>query len=366
MQIEPLYQNLTLLNYCQFVMDNFLIIGSIGFILAAYSVVGNDVIQTLGTFLTSNSKRPWYVLWAFAAVILTFTLVYGWYTNGGDMSYGRLLGEGGFDNPRYPYPTSENWYDLWYYVLPPVILVIITRMGIPVSTTFMILTIFGSSSTMLKVIEKSVFGYVVAFFAGMVIYLAITRLVEKKFIETKDMEGRMIRLGGLEIPEMNVWMVLQWFSTGWLWYNWLIQDLANIYVFLPRKMGELGLILTLVLILGLLAYIFATSGGAIQKIVTSKTNTADIRAATIIDFVYAFVVFFFKELNDIPMSTTWVFIGLLTGREYAINLLLNRNQIKLVNRMALSDLGKTFLGLVISVGLVFLIKWLAGDPMTFS
>ena len=35
----------------------------VGFILAAFSVVGNDVIQTLGTFLTSNEKKmKWYVL----------------------------------------------------------------------------------------------------------------------------------------------------------------------------------------------------------------------------------------------------------------------------------------------------------------
>ena len=35
-------------------MELSLIIGILGFILASYSVVGNDVIQTLGTFLTSK------------------------------------------------------------------------------------------------------------------------------------------------------------------------------------------------------------------------------------------------------------------------------------------------------------------------
>ena len=41
-----------------------------GFCLASYSIVGNDAIQTLGTFLSSNSKRPWWVLWIFACSIL--------------------------------------------------------------------------------------------------------------------------------------------------------------------------------------------------------------------------------------------------------------------------------------------------------
>ena len=50
-----------------------MIIMWLGFILAAYSVVGNDVIQTLGTFLASNEHRPWYVLWLFAATIILMT-----------------------------------------------------------------------------------------------------------------------------------------------------------------------------------------------------------------------------------------------------------------------------------------------------
>ena len=55
----------------------------VGFLLAAYSVVGNDVIQTLGTFLSSNEKRPWYVLWAYAATILLIVVGWGWYAYDG-------------------------------------------------------------------------------------------------------------------------------------------------------------------------------------------------------------------------------------------------------------------------------------------
>jgi len=51
----------------------------IGFSLAAYSVVGNDVIQTLGTFLTSNEKRvKWYVLWAYAGGLMASILIIGY------------------------------------------------------------------------------------------------------------------------------------------------------------------------------------------------------------------------------------------------------------------------------------------------
>ena len=47
----------------------------LGFLLAAYAVVANDAIQTLGTFLASNADRPWWLLWLFSSSILTFILV---------------------------------------------------------------------------------------------------------------------------------------------------------------------------------------------------------------------------------------------------------------------------------------------------
>ena len=61
----------------------------IGFLLAAYSVVANDSVQTLGTFISSNSQKfKWYYLWMAASLVLLFTLWYGWSLNVGDISYG--------------------------------------------------------------------------------------------------------------------------------------------------------------------------------------------------------------------------------------------------------------------------------------
>jgi len=84
------------------------------------------------------------------------------------------------------------------------------------------------------------------------------------------------------------------------------------------------LFISLVILLFMLGYIFYSRGGAIQQIVKSKTNTVDIRSATIIDFLYGLVLLFFKELSNVPMSTTWVFLGLLAGREIAIRYRLGR------------------------------------------
>ena len=58
------------------------------FALAVYSVIANDSIQTLGTWMASNRNIKWYWLAIFASVILTGTILYSWGVNAGDISYG--------------------------------------------------------------------------------------------------------------------------------------------------------------------------------------------------------------------------------------------------------------------------------------
>ena len=333
----------------------------LGFMLASYSVVGNDVIQTLGTFLTSNEKRlQWWVLWGFAASILLAALAYGYSQN--DIDYGRL--------DKFTMPEVYHWY----YLLPPIVLLLITRSGIPVSTTFMILTLFSLSdipndlqamlasipdtSTKLGgMIQKSIMGYIVAFFSALIIYISITRLTEKRFLDNPIKASHEI-----------YWTVAQWLTTGFLWFQWLSQDLANIYIYLKggNNLTILEFAFSVFILLALLAYIFYSKGGAVQKVVREKTNTADIRAATFIDLIYGVILYVFKFNSlglfegKLPMSTTWVFIGLLAGREIGMRLNLEKKITGKVAKMVFADLGKVFFGLVVSVILVFIIKLLAG------
>lgn len=338
-------------------MDITLLIMWVGFILAAYSVVGNDVIQTLGTFLASNEQRPWYVLWAFAGTILTATLVYGWVQNGGDVSYGRLIGdaEKGFSlaNPKYIEPSNIANFN-WVYLLPPLVLLLVTRVGIPVSTSFLILTFFQPKG-LYDMVVKSMSGYLVAFVTAIVIYFFVTKSLEKRFNNSEMSE-----------QQKRNWTIAQWASTGFLWTQWLAQDFANIYVYLPRAVTGQTLALSLVVLLAMLAYIFYSKGGAIQSIVKAKSNTEDIRSATFIDLIFAFLLYFFKELNNIPMSTTWVFLGLLAGREIALRYNLT-NKISADTMKDLGkDLGKVFFGLAISILLVFFIHWMHGTEITIQ
>lgn len=337
----------------------------LGFALAAYSVVGNDSIQTLGTFLVSNDRRKWWHLWLFAGAIMAVVVTLGY------LGYGEYLGGKGDDltfgkfdgifKDGQAFPTISAWY-----VLPPLVLLFITRLGIPVSTTFLVLTFFAPKA-LPQMLIKSLGGYGVAFGFAMLAFVLLSRVTERLFMRHPlDEEGN-----GLW-TNRKFWTVLQWSSTGFLWSQWLTQDLVNIMVYLgnPREVGLGTFAFALITLLVMLGYIFYRRGGKIQEIVRVKTNTQDIRSATFIDFFYGLVLLLFKfdMLGigaKIPMSTTWVFLGMLAGREVALRLRLEEAQRdgKRVATMVFSDLGKATIGLVVSVLLVVFLYMVEGRDM---
>lgn len=298
----------------------------LGFALAAYAVVSNDSIQTLGTFLASNAHRPWWALWIFASSILLAVLFYGWFVNDGDPAYGRL--------ERFPVPEGGV---NWLHVLAPFTLLVLTRFGVPVSTTFLVLSVFAPGNIEAMLV-KSLSGYFVAFIVAILLYLAIKRLTDYLSSQAESSEARATH-----------WVVLQWSSTAFLWSQWLIQDLANIYVFVPRVIGFWPLVASVALLIIMQGIIFYQHGGRIQYIVTTKTLTSDIRSATIIDFVYGLILLIFKEWSNMPMSTTWVFLGLLAGREVAMTLQTRGRNLKDTAKLVGLDAFKAFAGLVVSV-----------------
>lgn len=302
-----------------------------GFFLAAYSTIANDVIQTLGTFLSSNHRTPWWILWLFAAGILTLVLLVGWYWNSGDAAYGRLA--------AVPLPAVFSWW----HAAPPLLLLVLTRYGFPVSTTFLILSVFTSTQVMTMIVLKSMLGYGVAFGSALLAYGMLASKLEARFLRRQTQSPRL-------------WIALQWISTGFLWSQWLIQDLANIFVFVPRKQQLYEIAGAIVLLTSLMAVLFWQRGGRVQQVVLSKTNTTDIRSATIIDFIYGLVLFYFKELNNLPMSTTWVFVGLLAGREIGLVWRLGVRPRRELVLVVMKDLAKVTTGLVASVLLIYFIR----------
>jgi len=309
-------------------MDMITLWMAVGFFFAAYSVIGNDSVQTLGTFINSNRHIKWQWMWIGASAVLIFTLVSGWYFDGGDISHGRLN--------KIPFVEVQ-----WYHALAPGILLILTRFGIPVSTSFLVLSAFASTVVLEKMLLKSAMGYAVAAVAAYAVWFILARFLNEKKNAISDTSARY-------------WRVAQWCSTALLWYMWLSHDMANIAVFLPREITPDVLIMILAVFVAGLAFMFHERGGKIQNIVIEKSDTKYVRSATLIDLFYAFVLWYFKMYNDIPMSTTWVFVGLLAGREFAIASVMDK-KVKRVFPMVWKDFLKMMIGLLASVAVVFLI-----------
>jgi len=314
-------------------MELTLIYTIIGFGLAGYSVIANDSIQTLGTFIASKQKWfKWYTLASAASVVMISAITWGWYSYDGDISYGRLT--------RIPYQEIQ-----WYHAVAPGILLILTRIGIPVSTTFLVLSAFASTIVLEKMLVKSIVGYGIAATVAYFCWIAVSKFINEKFDEVKGEKW------------IAFWRNSVWVSSGWLWWVWLSHDVANIAVYLPRQLDISLLLIVLAYFTTLLFYIFYIQGGPIQKVVLEKTGTRYARSATIINVIYATVLYYFKELNDLPMSTTWVFVGLLCGRELAISTMNKDYKFKYVFPLIGKDFVKMVFGLSVSVAIVLAIHY---------
>ena len=315
-------------------MDLTLFYTIVGFGLAGWSVIANDSIQTLGTFIASKSKWfKWYTLAGSASFMMAVVLIYGWWAYDGDISFGRLT--------RIPYQEIQ-----WYHAVAPGILLLLTKVGIPVSTTFLVLSAFASTVVLEKMLMKSVVGYGLAAVAAYICWIVISKFINEKFDEVTT---------GWKIA---FWRNAVWVSSAYLWAAWLSHDVANIAVYLPRQLDITLLLIVVSYFTILLFYIFYIQGGAIQKVVLDKTGTRYARSATIINTIYAGVLYYFKELNDLPMSTTWVFVGLLCGRELAISTMNKEYKFKYVFPLIGKDFIKMVFGLSISVGIVLAIHYI--------
>lgn len=305
-----------------------------GFAFAAYGAIANDSIQSLGTFIESNKKTKWWILWLFTGAILFLTIAFSYFYFNGDVTYQRLVDDQ--DNTKFPLPSKFSYFQL----IAPVVLLVITRLRMPVSTTFLLLSVFSDSSDgIIAMIGKSVSGYVVAFIFSGIIWYAGYDYIRKRF------KGRKHHVS---------WMVIQWVVSGALWSVWLMQDGANIAVYLPRRLETFQFIIfTVTLFLGL-GILFYLRGDKIQQVVSEKVRISDVRGATLIDFTYVILLFYKLLISTIPMSTTWVFLGIIGGREIAISFARKKKGIKHRFKalgLITKDLTYALIGLFVSIAL---------------
>jgi hypothetical protein len=306
----------------------------LGFTFAAYAAVANDSIQSLGTFIESNKSRPWYILWLFTGLILVITISFSYFYFNGDVTYQRLLDDQG--NTAYPHPNEFSYFQ----IIAPIVLLILTRLRMPVSTTFLLLSVFSATAGgITSIVSKSISGYFIAFGLSFIIWFAGYELIKKYFHKRRA---------------HNAWPVIQWAISGALWSVWLMQDGANIAVFLPRKLEFYQFVIftsTIFLGLGLLFYL---RGDKIQEVVSEKIRISDVRAATLVDFTYVLLLIYKLLDSTVPLSTTWVFLGVIGGREIAVNFARAKkgwNHKRKAFRLIGRDLLYALIGLTVSIAL---------------
>ncbi len=306
----------------------------LGFFFAAYATVANDSIQSLGTFIESNKTRRWWVLWLYIGGIFLATVIFSWVYFDGDVTFQRLLKPDG--TTKYPHPDNFSFFQ----IIAPLVLLILTRLRMPVSTTFLILSVFSAdTSGITSVVIKSLSGYAMAFILSFAVWYFSYNLI-KKFFKSRKFH--------------NSWNIVQWIVSGSLWAVWVMQDGANIAVYLPRQQSLTQFIIFATTIFAGLGLLFYLRGDKIQKVVSEKSRISDIRAATLVDLTYVILLIYKLFISTVPMSTTWLFLGIIGGREIAISLARTKKgkkHRKKAGKMIFKDFSYAAIGLLISVAL---------------
>ncbi|MFM7313370.1 MAG: hypothetical protein ACKO0M_09415 [Cyanobium sp.] len=338
----------------------------LGFLLASWAVIGNDALQTLGPFLQANRGRTARGLQAaFLCSILCGVLLFGWWSGDGDASWGRLA--------SYPSPPVLGWADL----LPPVVVLLLTRCGAPVSTSFLLLTSFTPTS-LPALLRRSLYGYGLALLVAGLVYGVIalgrrsgsappgngsasgaaTLSLSAAPLCDAD-QGPSPGQAALEAapdPLAGTALLLQWIATGWLWSQWLIQDLANIFLDLPRRLA-LGPLLCCLLVLCLgVGLLLGADGGPLQAILRRKSGLDTPQETSALSLLYGTILAGLAVGGREPLSTTWVFLDLLAGRELALQLGPAPRPLAELARDLGHDLALAGLGLAVSVGLALALQ----------
>jgi len=308
----------------------------LGFAFAAYAAVANDSIQSIGTFIESNRDKKWYILWLFIGGIFLAVVAFSWWKYGGDVTYQRLgtAAQRAANEDKYPHPTEFTYFQL----IAPLVLLILTRMRMPVSTTFLLLSVFSAdSSGITSVVWKSLTGYIFAFIFSFAVWYLLYNTI-RRYFKKRAMSP--------------AWTIVQWAISGTLWGVWVMQDGANIAVYLPREQSTLQFVIFSATIFFGLGLLFYLRGDRIQSIVSEKIRISDVRAATLVDLTYVILLIYKLFISTIPLSTTWVFLGIIGGREIAVSLSREKKGAKhkkKATKMVVRDFSYALIGLLVSV-----------------
>ena len=149
--------------------------------------------------------------WLFIGGIFIATISYSWVTYSGDVSYGRLASKG-FDQTLLVFNVANcgPYFSAHYY----------SHENARFYNFFITHIIFNKRQKCIGRTIQNIYWLFSCVFLSIFYLVVVSRLIEKWAT-------------GEPHP---MWRIAQWCSTGMLWSVWLMQDAANIAVFLPRQL----------------------------------------------------------------------------------------------------------------------------------
>ncbi len=299
-----------------------------------YNVMINNFIQTLGTFNISNKYTKKWKVFLYLVVIFVTYFVYTWLKYDGNIRKGSL---------RFIEYKDSFGYSI---LLLPMLLSLFNYFGIPVNLTFLSIPLFTDGKIVKSMVVEAFINYFLAFIISFVFW-NILYVKFKKFLRKKD--------------NYQFWRIIEYISIGILWYCWLNTCVSSFMVFLPPKLYLEHLIL--LLIIGSIVISIVTilrPEDKMEQIVEEKTDVKNIMSSVLFNILHSVVLLTLKLNSKVPIATSWIFIGLLDGRELGITTRKANNfsdpKYKLCLEKISRDLYRNIIGIFISLLFVRIIK----------
>ena len=302
--------------------------------LSIFSVLENSSFQIFGTFLSKSKKEPFYKMFLFIFSMFFATLLVEWSINGGRLDFNRLL--------KFEYVSEIGLKS----ILAPLLLLILSYKKIPVSTTFILLSGFATKNTIDSMLAKTATSYIFSFIIGYYVWYVLDKKFHNKISNFND-------------KKVNFWNNIQLISNVILVVFWIMSNNGNLVVALPRHFSVLDLCIYLLLCSISILYIVLAGGGEMQKsIMNAKNGLDNPKTSSIINIVFSSIILVFQYISPTPIATTWSFIGLLSGREFALSMKKINGVKRITIIKILKDLSVLIYGLIVTLIYIFVLKFI--------
>ncbi len=292
--------------------------------LTTYFIMVNNSIQTVGFFTASNKQNNKINTFYFLSVVFVVTMLFSW------LCYKRELHFLLLNRTRY------NPHLSIFLLLLPVIIDILTKLRMPLSAAFLVIPVFSDSGTVKGMVTKTFMSYVLAFVVSFLAWKIIYTLFRGHVRVKKDEQ-----IG-------KVWIFMEYIFTGAVWAMWLTISACNFVVFLLRVFVLKDFILFLfmgILCIYLMVY---NGGGEMLKIIEDKSDV-DIKNTTIFNALLSITMLIIRCVSKIPITSTWMFLGTMAGRELAVASSSAVSKYKSCYKKILIDLKLAIFGIVLSL-----------------